>query len=339
MNPNFGWIEVKGNSTQGAAVYVDNACIGKAPCRSEALKSGEHTVRIAKEMYAPFNEKIVVSDNMTTTLSPTLTADFAKVTLTVDADAEIWVNEEKKGTRSWTGNLSTGTYRIECRQASHETKATTIEITHTMDGQTIALPAPKPIYGMLNVESTPDFAKIFVDGKEIQFTCNVPNAQLEIDGQRMNSANGIYMLTYGQHSLKATAIGYIEYTTTLENLSRETLSRGGHGSGNVKNAEQITSFGWIANPAVLEYKGLFVWCIPMGCCSSLVLFLPNAHPYGMRLPFGFVLLMWFIISSRSPSADRRFSFSCHNTSARGRCACWACRVLGTWASPTRNPGH
>lgn len=53
------------------------------------------------------------------------------------------------------------------------------------------------------------------NGKEIQFTCNVPNAQLEIDGQRMNSANGTYMLTYGQHNLRATAADYREYFYTL----------------------------------------------------------------------------------------------------------------------------
>ena len=155
MKPNFGWIEVKGNDVQGAAVYVDNAFIGKAPCKSEALKSGEHMVRIAKDMFLPYNEKVVVSDNKTSTLSPKLTADFAKVTLKVDTDAEIWVNEEKKGIRSWTGNLATGTYRVECRRSGHETKATTIEIANTMEGQAITLPAPTPIYGSLNVESTP----------------------------------------------------------------------------------------------------------------------------------------------------------------------------------------
>ena len=215
LNPNFGWIEVKGSSAQGATVYVDNAYIGKAPCKSEALKSGEHTVRIAKEMYAPYSEKVIVSDNKTTTISPTLMADFARVTLTVDADAEIWVNEEKKGTRSWTGNLATGTYRIECRLASHETKATTVEITNKMEGQTIILPTPTPIYGSLNVESTPDFAKIFVDGKAMGETPNF-----------------ISQILIGNHELKLTKDGYADYTETITITKGErkqvtaTLSKG-----------------------------------------------------------------------------------------------------------------
>ena len=266
LRPNFGWVEVRGGNAEGAMVYVDNAYVGKAPCKSEALKSGEHTVKIVREMYAPYTERVTVSDNETTTLSPKLTADFARVTLAVDADAEIWVNDEKKGNRSWTGNLASGSYRVECRMDSHEPSVTTKEITNMMDGQTITLVTPTPIYGSLNVESTPDFAKIYIDGKamgetpnfisqiligshelkltkdgyadytetitvtkgerkqvnatlsngkEIQFTCNVPNAQLEIDGQRVGSATGTYQLTYGNHSLKATATDYREYTYTI----------------------------------------------------------------------------------------------------------------------------
>ena len=122
LKPNFGWIEVTGNGAlQGAAVYVDNALIGKVPCKSDALKSGQHSVRIVKDMYEPFSTAVTVSDNETTKISPKLTADFARVTLKVDADAEIWVNDERKGVRSWTGDLGSGTYKIECRLVNHET--------------------------------------------------------------------------------------------------------------------------------------------------------------------------------------------------------------------------
>ena len=267
LKPNFGWIEVAGTgSLKDANVYVDNTLVGKAPCKSEALKSGPHNVRIVKKMYANYSETVTVSDNETTRLAPNLAADFAEVTLKVDADAEIWVNNEKKGTRSWTGPLGSGTYKIECKQTNHETNTVSQEITAAMAGQTITLPAPKPIYGSLMVESSPSFAKLFIDGKdmgntpksineiligqhelrvtkdgyaeyretvtiakgerkqvkatlsngkEIQFTCNVPDAQLEIDGQRVGSASGTYQISYGSHSLKATATDYHDYTYSI----------------------------------------------------------------------------------------------------------------------------
>jgi hypothetical protein len=171
LQPNFGWIEVEGTGNlQGASVYIDNALIGKAPCKSEALKSGPHTVRIAKKMYVTYSETVTIRDNETTRLAPNLNADFAEVTLKVDADAEIWVNNEKKGTRTWTGPLGNGIYKMECKQANHETSLTTKEITSAMTGQTITLPMPTPIYGSLMVESTPKFCKLYIDGKDMGTT-------------------------------------------------------------------------------------------------------------------------------------------------------------------------
>ena len=267
MRPNFGWVEVSGSvDLDGASVYIDNMLIGKAPCKSDAMKSGNHTVRVVKKMYKTHNETVTVSDNEITRLSPKLEPDFAEVTLKVDADAEIWVNDEKKGVRVWSGPLGSGSYKIECRMPSHETSVTVREISADMSGSTITLPPPTPIYGSLQVESTPKFANLFIDGaaygttpksineilvgqhqiriskegyadfsetvtvekgerrqvtatlsngREIQFACGVPGATLEIDGQKAGAANGSYMLTYGSHTLRATASGYQDYTSTL----------------------------------------------------------------------------------------------------------------------------
>ena len=277
LKPNFGWIEVKGNDVlQGAAVYIDNAFLGKAPCKSGALKSGMHSVRISKEMYEAYTTTVTVKDNETTTLSPNLSADFARLTFQVEADAEIWVNNERKGIRTWTGDLATGVYRIECKQTNHEPTSTTKEVTSRMNGEVVQLDAPKPICGTQMVESDPPLASIYIDGKpmgetpklikeiligqhelrltkdgyadytetitivkgerkqvtatlsngrEVQFTCNVPNAILEIDGRRMNSVSGTFMLTYGSHSIRATAAEYQDYSATM-NVSENTRTYG-----------------------------------------------------------------------------------------------------------------
>ncbi len=199
LMPNFGWIEVSGDGLlQGAAVYVDNAIIGRAPCKSGQLKSGQHNVRIVKELYEPFITVVTVSDNETTKVSPSLTADFAHVTLQVDADAEIWVNDERKGMRSWSGDLPTGVYKIECKRANHESTLTTKEITNQMDGETIVLASPKPIYGSLMVESEPAMATIYIDGQEV--------------GQTPKIINEILI---GEHSLLLTKDNHNNYTETV----------------------------------------------------------------------------------------------------------------------------
>lgn len=228
---------------------------------------GTYNYRVMASNYITQTGTVTVDDpDNTQTVPVNLKPDFVEVTLKVDADAEIWVNNEKKGSRTWTGNLGKGTYKIECKQASHENSMITKEVTADLNGQTINLPKPTPIYGSLNIESTPGFATVYIDGKkvgetpksvneiligehevkltkdgyadytetitinkgerkqvkatlnngkEIQFTCNVSNAQLEIDGQRVGSANDTYMLTYGSHSLKVTASNYCDYTYTI----------------------------------------------------------------------------------------------------------------------------
>ena len=207
LSPNFGWIEIKGNDVlDDANVYIDNALAGKVPFRSVALKSGKHSVRIVKKLYDEYSETVTVTDNQTVSLSPTLSANFAEVTLKVDADAEIWVNNEKKGIRTWTGVLGSGMYRIECKQESHETTVTTKEIVPKMHGQTLTLATPRPIYGSLNVVSTPNFAKIYLDG--------------HLEGE---TPKFIREVIIGTHSLRLEKEGCATLNKTITIAQGETL--------------------------------------------------------------------------------------------------------------------
>ncbi len=204
--PNFGWIEISGDGLEDASVYIDNALAGKIPFRSKALNSGQHNVRIVKKMYDDYSENVIVKDNETTRLSPSLKADFAGVILKVDADAEIWVNNEKKGIRTWAGPLSSGTYKIECKQVNHETTMVTKEITPQMAGQVIKLEAPRPIYGSLNVVSTPNFATLYIDGEKIGETPRF-----------------IKDLLIGSHELRLTKEGCAPIQKTIVIKKGETL--------------------------------------------------------------------------------------------------------------------
>ena len=204
--PNFGWIEVSCDGLEDASVYIDNALSGKVPFKSKALKSGQYNIRIVKKMYNDYSDVVTVKDNETTRLSPSLKADFAGITLKVDADAEIWVNNERKGMRTWTGPLSSGTYKIECKQANHETTMITKEITPQMAGQTIKLESPRPIYGSLNVVSTPNFATLYIDGKEIGETPKF-----------------IKDLLIGTHELRLTKKGCAPIQKTIVIKKGETL--------------------------------------------------------------------------------------------------------------------
>ncbi len=185
-------------SPTNAVLEVDGQLWEVAPDGSamKYVNFGTYAYRVQAPNYLSENGNVTVDDpENTKTVNVRLKPDFVEVTLKVDADAEIWVNNEKKGTRTWSGQLGKGTYKIECKQDDHETKVISKEITAAMNGQTIILPAPQPFYGSLNIESTPIGATIQLDSKEV--------------GKTPKSMNEILV---GRHEIKLTKEGFKPYT-------------------------------------------------------------------------------------------------------------------------------
>lgn len=194
-------------SPTNAMLEVDGQLWEVAPdgTAMKFVNFGTYSYRVQAPNYLPETGKVTVDDPKNTkTVDVNLKSDFVEVTLKVDADAEIWVNNEKKGTRTWTGNLGKGNYKIECKQAGHETSMIAKEITADMNGQTIDLPRPTPIYGSLNIESTPNFATIYIDGEMVGET---PKYIKEI--------------LVGEHTLKLTKEGYEDYAKIIEIVKNE----------------------------------------------------------------------------------------------------------------------
>ena len=96
-----------------------------------------------------------------------LMADAANVTITAPDGAEIWVNGSKKGTSSWSGTLSSGTYIFEARKSGHQSASISANISSSQPNIHFTLPAPTPIVGSLVVMSTPAMAEVAIDGKVV----------------------------------------------------------------------------------------------------------------------------------------------------------------------------
>ena len=164
--PAFGWIEFQDDKElNGAQVFIDNALAGTIPMKSRNLASGQHNVKIVKNLYQPYSQTVMVSDNQTTTIRPQLTADFSTVTINVGNDADIYINEEKKGTGTWTGRLGTGAYLLEAKKEGHQSTSVNVDISSDQSTRTINLPQPTPIYGSVNITSTPSMADVYIDDK------------------------------------------------------------------------------------------------------------------------------------------------------------------------------
>ena len=195
LKPAFGWIEVGGSSVDGAIVYIDDRMVGRAPLKSERLASGAHNIKIVRQMYRNYESSVTVTDGAVAELRPVLAPDFETVTLTTDADSEIWINEQQRGTGSWTGDLGTGSYIVECRKPNHRTTSETITVSPGMSVTKISLKSPQPIYGVLSIMSAPGNAEVWLDGENIgQTPVYLPETLI------------------GNHTLKLTKSGCADWT-------------------------------------------------------------------------------------------------------------------------------
>ena len=168
LRPAYGWLQVPDTGVlRGASVYIDGVLIGTTPITSDKLSSGKHTVRIIKHLYKAFEGEVTICDNETNKYTPTLVADFANVSLSVGNDCDIYVNGERKGRSSWSGDLATGAYIFEARKEGHRTTTITKNIEAAPAQQSYNIPAPSPINGIVVITSSPAMAEVYIDDENV----------------------------------------------------------------------------------------------------------------------------------------------------------------------------
>lgn len=198
LKPSFGRVEVKGASVSGAYVYIDKQRLGTAPLLSEALAPGMHNVRIVKDMYNSYEEDIEVREGQTVIVSPELEKNFAELTLVSRDGAAIWIDGEFKGNGIWTGTLTSGLHAIECHKEGYALMTESLNVEPEMSGERITLSSMKPLYGILQVSSTPMMSDVYMDGVNIgQTPIYLPEALV------------------GRHELKIRMDGYEDWISTI----------------------------------------------------------------------------------------------------------------------------
>lgn len=168
LKPNFGWIDLTALSEEynGAHIYLNNNRIGQLPMRTDALKSGEYQLRIVKPMYKSFEQQVSVADSQTTQLEVKLLPNFANITFVVSPQTEIWIDEQQKGVGESIVRLEPGEYKVETRRASHQSNSQLVQIGG-LGEQRIVLRDPVPLYGSVEVMTSPLGVKVYMDGEEV----------------------------------------------------------------------------------------------------------------------------------------------------------------------------
>lgn len=166
---------------------------------------GTYIYKIISENYFPYEGCITLSGGpLAHKENVTLRPRFSQVTLTVDGDAEIYVNGERKGTGSWNGPLNAGIYNVECKLTNCRSSSQSIMVEENVP-RVISLIPPTPIVGNISVLSNPLGASIKVDGKDYGTTpCNITG------------------LLIGQHKVSLCLNGYDEIHSVVEVKELET---------------------------------------------------------------------------------------------------------------------
>ena len=172
LRPAFGYLNVTSSPESGAIVYIDGKKVGVTPFTTDKLASGDHKVRVMKEMYSANEKTFTVTDGNTTQASMTMNANFVNVNVTTDSESDIYVDNELKGKGNWSGRLNDGNHAFEARKASHRNSVENIKLTLGKN-ENIVIPNPTPIYGTIDISTNPIGANIIIDGKNFGTTPRV----------------------------------------------------------------------------------------------------------------------------------------------------------------------
>ena len=169
LEPDYSILQIN-SIPSGARVYIDDVDAGTTPLTTKKVVAGDHRFEFRLPMYSTKTvTHEVLSSGTTQEITETLQPNFSSVTIIAPNNAEIYINNEKKGVGTWSGDLNTGDYVVEARKESHHSSKTTIRVKAGV-GINKTLEAPTPRYGILNIQTTPSKAEIYVDGESIGVT-------------------------------------------------------------------------------------------------------------------------------------------------------------------------
>ncbi len=192
------YVTFKLNPTN-AIVYIDGTAFTAQNdgTVSQLLSYGPHEYRVELFGYKTDAgviqvgaEKIMKEVNLSSSMA-TITIQCAM------EEADIYVNDEKKGTGTWTGQLAPALYKVEAKREGYQTRLLSLTVRE-LEERTVTVPEPLPLYGRIQIQSDPIEATVFIDGIESGTT---PMLSKEVQ--------------VGEHNLELRKEGYMVYSTLV----------------------------------------------------------------------------------------------------------------------------
>ena len=259
MQPQYVVFEVE---PKDAMVFVDNQPLrNNGGIASKILSNGTYSWRVMASGYHEQTGQITVAGEKVD-LNVTLKPDGANVTITTDPASEIWVNNQLKGTGSWKGLLLSDTYIFEARKSGHRSTSITQTVTSVPSEQSYQIPAPTPIYGMINLTSEPMKAKVLIDGVSVGET---PLMQRVLAGERTISLSKDGYETW---SGSATIVEGQTASVSATLIKKETTSSASATTASSAVSSKTYKVGDYYNDGKKE--GVIFWIDPSGKHGKIV---------------------------------------------------------------------
>lgn len=138
---------------------------------TKRMPFGTYSYSVQAPRHAVKKGTIVVNDPKNKHIvNITLEPQYVNAKFSVANNAEIWVDEQKRGTGSCTLELGYGAYLVECRLPGYKPSQQEVLIGKGSDSGVITLTPPTPVYGSVDINSTPADAEVWMDGKKVGTT-------------------------------------------------------------------------------------------------------------------------------------------------------------------------
>ncbi len=173
LRPAYNYLKLSSSPHLGARVVLKgldtpDGAEGVTPFELQRpLHKGRYKVMLMYPEYAYTEQEIVLDgDGSMKEFTFEMKPQFGTVTCRCLNDkAEIWIDDEFKGIGTWTGHVSDVTsHKLEARLANHHSQSIAFTVK-AGESTTVPISAPVPKMALLNVNSTPSFAKVEVDGE------------------------------------------------------------------------------------------------------------------------------------------------------------------------------
>ena len=203
------------------------------------LQNGSHSYKVEADGYLANNGSVSMSGSRKQ-VSVTLQSTKASLTVkTTTSGSKIYIDEDYKGTDSWQGEFTPGTYLVEARKDGFRSSTKTVTLAKQQT-ESITLPVLQQIFGSMMVDYEPVDADVYLDNNLIG-----------------KSPNVFTNIAAGKHNIKISKAGYADYTgsvTIQENQQASvsgsltkgsTLASASNAQANISSTNTINSHEWV----------------------------------------------------------------------------------------------